>query len=239
MTHEKRPGIGDLWNSGLYEGAIWTELDNPQTSTTAKKAPNSVISWPEALSLHRRNVRAGNGDYHIDAFIHCYIDDRKYDGSRGGIWKNWKRFFGIARHFGGVLGVDFSVYADFPEPVKRYQFHKMRAIEHGAAFRGIPVIPNARWGTRETWPYYYDALPDQSMLSIGTVGSGLRRLENRPMFEAGLHELIRLKHPTALVVVGSDRYPIFEEVRKRDIEVYQYDGPTSAFWIGKGSGSHV
>ena len=76
MTHEKRPGIGDLWNSGLYEGAIWTELDNPQTSTTAKKAPNSVISWPEALSLHRRNVRAGNGDYHIDAFIHCYIDDR-------------------------------------------------------------------------------------------------------------------------------------------------------------------
>lgn len=173
MTHEKRPGIGDLWNSGLYEGAIWTELDNPQTSTTAKKAPNSVISWPEALSLHRRNVRTGNGDYHIDAFIHCYIDDRKFDGSRGGIWKNWKRFFGIARHFGGVLGVDFSVYADFPEPVKRYQFHKMRAIEHGAAFRGIPVIPNARWGTRETWPYCYDALPDQSMLSIGTVGSGL------------------------------------------------------------------
>lgn len=239
MTHEKRPGIGDLWNSGLYEGAVWTELDNPQTSTTAKESPKSVISWPGALRLHRRNVRAGNGDYHIDAFIHCYIDDQKFDGSRGGIWKNWKRFFEIAHHFGGILGVDFSVYADFPEPVKRHQFHKMRAIEHGAAFRGIPVIPNARWGTRETWPYCYDALPDQSMLSIGAVGSGLHCLENRPMFEAGLNELIRLKHPTALVVVGSDRYPIFEEVRKRDIEVYQHDGPTSAFWSSNGGGAHV
>ena len=103
----------------------------------------------------------------------------------------------------------------------------MRVIEHGAIRRGIPTIVNARWGTQETWSYCFDALPENDALCIGAVGSGLRNLENRPMFDAGLRRLIELKHPETLVVVGSANYPIFDEVRASGITVVQLDGETS------------
>lgn len=171
--------------------------------------------------------------YHIGAFVHCYIDDPKFDGDREGIWSNPERFFKIVSHFGGVLGVDFSTNADFPEPVKRHQFYKMRVIEHAANVREVPLIPNARWGTPETWPYCFDGLPDGRPLSVGTVASGLRKLENRPVFEAGLRELVRLKHPTALVVVGSASCAIFGELRARGVTIVQIDGDTNRRLSGK------
>ena len=99
--------------------------------------------------------------------------------------------------------------------------------------RNFAVIPNARWGTQETWSYCYDALPERDMLSIGVVGSQLHKLENRPVFEAGIRELIRRKHTSALVVVGSTNYQVFNELRSQGIKIYQYDGPTCAYYKGK------
>lgn len=228
-----RAGLVDIWNSTLYENAQWTELDNPVVASTVQAVPTSIVPWHEAKRIHKRNIAKGSPDYHIDAFIHCYLDDHKFDGEREGIWKKWKFFYEVARHFDGILGIDFSTYADFPEPVKRFQFHKMRVIEHGAVQRGIPTIPNARWGTPETWSYCYDSLPEDSMLSVGVVGSGLGNIENRPMFDAGMRKLIELKHPTKLVVIGSTSYPIFDEVRMLGIAVVQFDGETCSHFKSK------
>ena len=80
-----RPGVHDLWNSELYEGADWTDLDNPRVYCTAAKPPNGIISWHDAKSRHKRNIAAGDYNYHINAFIHCCIDDQKFDGEREGI----------------------------------------------------------------------------------------------------------------------------------------------------------
>ena len=233
-----RAGVNDIWNSSLYDGASWTDLDNPAVSSTAQTVPSSVIPWHEAKRIHKRNVAKGFRDYHVGAFIHCYIDDQKFDGAREGIWKQWKFFYEVAGHFDGILGVDFSTNADFPEPVKRIQFHKMRVIEHGAIQRGIPTIVNARWGTQETWSYCFDALPERGMLSIGVVGSGLNNIENRPMFDAGLKMLVELKSPRILIVVGSASYPIFDEIRTQGVSVAQFDGETCRHFKERGR-SHV
>lgn len=235
-TWEERPrnGLTDQWNSKLYENAEWTDLDNPIVHSTAEEPPSAVVPWHDAKRIHKREVARGNRSYRIRAFIHCCIDDRKFDGEREGIWKRWRFFYEVASHFEGITGIDFSTYADFPEPVKRMQFHKMRAIEHGAIERGIPVIANARWGTAETWEYCYDALPEEEPLCIGVVGSGINKIENRPMFDAGLHKLVELKRPSALVVIGSTNYPIFQEMHDSGIAVYQYDGETCSHFKGKG-----
>lgn len=186
----------------------------------------------------RTRLARGNRGYRVRAFIHCCIDDQKFDGEREGIWKRWGFFYDAASHFEGITGIDFSTNADFPEPVKRMQFHKMRAIEHGAIERGIPVIANARWGTAETWGYCYDALPEKEPLCVGVVGSGINGVENRPVFDAGLRKLIEVKRPPALVVIGSANYPIFKELRDSGIAIYQYDGETCSHFKGKG-GSRV
>ena len=229
-----RPGLSDLWNSKLYEDANWTELDNPKVYCTATRLPEAVISWHDAKRLHKRRVAAGKRSYHAHAFIHCCIDDQKFDGEREGIWRKWRFFYEVASHFDGITGIDFSTNADFPEPLKRYQFHKMRAIEHGAIQRGIPVIPSARWGTPETWGYCFDALPESSTLFVGVVGSGLNSLENRPVFDAGLLELVRQKKPKAIVVIGSANYKVFQDLRDLGITVHQLDSETSTFFKTRG-----
>ncbi len=228
-----RKGLHDMWGSDLYQGAAWSDLDNPLVHTTTATTPKDVISWHDAKHNHAKNKSSLGSDYHINAFIHCYIDDIKFDGEREGIWNNHKRFFDIASHYDGILGIDFSTNADFPEPLKRYQFHRMRVMEHASAMRGFAIIPNARWGTEETWNYCFDALPEKEMLAIGVVGSQLRSLENRPAFEAGIRELVRQKHPSAIIVVGSAKYQIFSELRSQGIKIYQYDGSTSTHFKRK------
>ena len=229
-----RKGIRDLWNAGLYENVEWSALDNPMVRATAKNPPKAVISWSDAKRLHKARIANGDRNYHVEAFIHCLVDDYEFDGVREGIWKKWDFFYKVASHFDGIAGIDFSTYADFPEPLKRYQFHKMRVMEHGANQRGIPVAPNARWGTEETWDYCFDALPVEGMLSVGTVGSGIRRIENRPVFEAGIRELVKRTRPSSLVVVGSDRHPVFRDLESEGIAIYQFDGKTSSYFKMRG-----
>lgn len=223
-----RSGLLDIWNARLCVNASWSELDNPKVQTTAAKPPDAVISWPDAKQIHERRIKAGDREYHVNVTIHCYIDDHKFDGIREGIWKRWDLFYKIAQHFDGIMGIDFSTYADFPEPLLRYQFFRMRVIEHGAIQRGIPVIVNARWGAPHTWEYCFDALPEQQMLSIGAVGSGLKTIENRQMFEKGLFELVKRKRPTALVVVGAAQYPALKVVQNSGVPVYSYESAANA-----------
>lgn len=117
--------------------------------------------------------------------------------------------------------------------MKRFQFYRMRAMEYGANVRGLALVPNARWGTAETWPYCFDGLPEGRPLSVGTVASGLRELGNRPVFEAGLRELVKLKRPSALVVVGSANYEVFEGLREQGIEIAQIDSDTNRRFSSK------
>lgn len=220
----------DLWNSQLYRGASFTELDNPVVKTTAVAPPKEIIAWTKAKAYHKRQIANGNHNYTHPAFIHFYTHDYEFDGEREGIWRNWQNFYAVASHFAGIIGPDFSTCADFPDPLKRMQFHKMRVIEYGANARNIPVIVNARWGTEETWDYCFDAVPAQQMLCIGTVGSGLKHPESRPPFERGLRELVRRKQPSSLVVVGSDRYSVFDELKSEGLIIYQLDSDTCAFY---------
>ena len=80
-----RKGIFDMWKSSLYQGVTLSELDNPLVHTTATDPPKAVVSWHEAKNKHAKNVAFLGDDYHINAFLHCYIDDVKFDGEREGI----------------------------------------------------------------------------------------------------------------------------------------------------------
>ena len=73
-----RPGIVDVWNAFMLDGATYAEHDIPNCPTTANKIPSQLISWSKAKQLHKRFI-SSNKNYHINAFIHFYIDDSKFD----------------------------------------------------------------------------------------------------------------------------------------------------------------
>ena len=66
----------------MVEKATFSKHDIPLCPTTAKKIPEKLIGYDEAKTIHNKMVRNKKLNYHINAFIHFYIDDSKFDGKR-------------------------------------------------------------------------------------------------------------------------------------------------------------
>jgi len=229
-----RPGIKDIWNARIVRDAQWTKYDLPINPNVATMPPRSVVSWKSARRIHRNRLSIGDTNYRIAAHVHFFLDDEKFDGSRCGIWADPEGFLEIISHFDGVAGIDFSTHPDFPCPILDYQFYRIRAMEYYASVNGVDTIQNARWGDPSTWDYCFDTLHAHAPLVVGTVGSGLRLIENRPLFEAGIRELVCAFDPKPLVVVGSAQQEIFHKIRRAGTEILQFDGDTAAHFAKRG-----
>ncbi|MDO5295548.1 MAG: DUF4417 domain-containing protein [bacterium] len=221
-----RPGIKDIWNAFMVKGATFTKNDIPICPTTATETPKDIIPWTEAKRIYKRERAAGKRKFHISAFVCFYLDDYKFDGPTG-IWHKYAQALRILRHFDGVITPDFSTYQDFAYPIKLGNTYRMRAFVYWLGTKGIPVINNVRWGTPETYSYCFDGIEQNSIVAIGTVGSSPRKLIDRPRFEAGLKELVRVLKPRTIIVYGSDNYPCFDELRKQDIEIIAFKSHTA------------
>ncbi|MBE5806800.1 MAG: DUF4417 domain-containing protein [Clostridiales bacterium] len=222
-TIKARKGVVDLWNAFMLGGAeLNMDTDMPLCPTTTQTIPIALISWREAKRIHRKEMLRRNRQYHCDVFIHFYCDDQYFDGKLSSIWTFPKKALCVIRHFAGIIAPDFSTNADFPDPLKRWQFYRMNAFDAWVGQQGVPVIANARWGTPETWDYCFSGFRCGDMVAIGTVASGLRSLENRDQFEVGLRELIERVHPPTIVVYGSVNTSCFRALEQQGIRIVAF-----------------
>ena len=228
-----RNGLQDMWNAFMLEEAKFSVNDIPLCPTTATAVPTRLIAYDEAKAIHKKEMSCGNHSYRVDAFIHFYIDDQKFDGKQSSIWLYPKKALDIICHFAGIIAPDFSTYADFPEPLKLWNFYRMNAFGYWTGANGIPTISNSRWGTEETWRYCFDGNPENSMLAIGAVASGIKRLKNRPLFEKGLYQLVELKHPHTIIVYGSANYACFDFLRQQGVNIVSFRSRTAEAYAGR------
>lgn len=234
-----RNGCADMWNAFMVRGAKFIMgSDIPVCPCTAKDIPKRLISYVDAKHLHKINSRSNN-DYQIDAYVHFYIDDQKFDGPKSSVWLYPYKALEILRHFSGVITVDFSTNADFPDPIKRYNTYRMRALGFWLGTQGISVINNVRWGTEETWNYCFDGIPLYSTVAIGTVASGIKKLENRQDFETGLNKMVELLKPHTIIVYGSANYDCFKKLVDIGIQIIPFPSDTSLAFVSKKGGSCV
>ena len=222
-----RSGLLDMWNAYMVENAIFSENDIPLCNTTATSIPKELIGYDVAKQIHKTQLASGNKDYHINAFIHFFIDEQNFDGPRSSIWLYPEKALEIISHFDGIIAPDFSTFLDFPEPLFRWNLYRMNAFGHWISTYGIAVISNGRWGYEYSWDYCFDGNPKNNMIAIGTVASGLKLLSNRPVFKAGLNELVNRLHPTCLIIYGSSKYECIEEIKNRGIEIVSFPSKTS------------
>ncbi len=222
-----RNGLQDMWNAFMVKGAKFSANDIPICPTTATSLPTRLISFDEAKAIHKKELQHSNSDYHVDAFVHFYIDDQKFDGKRSSIWLYPEKALMVLHHFSGIIAPDFSTYADFPKPIKYWNFYRMNAFGYWIGSLGIPVISNARWGTEDTWHYCFDGNPHNSVLAVGTIASGIHRLKNRPLFENGLFKMVEKLRPHTIIIYGSANYHCFDELRNQGIHVVSYPSKTS------------
>ena len=94
-----------------------------------------------------------------------------------------------------------STFQDFPYPLKLWNTYRTRAFGYWyGTICGNPVYNNVRWGTPETYGYCFDGLPKHDVVVIGTVGGSPRKKIDRPRFEQGLNEMVRVLHPHTIIV---------------------------------------
>ena len=221
-----RKNCKDLWNAFMVKGAIFSKNDIPLCPTTAVEVPKKVISYKEARAIYKKEIKK-NHDFKEDAYVHFYIDDYVFDCKRKGIWANPKEAYNLLKHFEGIIAPDFSTYLDFPYPLKLFNYYRMYAFGYWyGTICHKNVIVQARWDYEDSFSYCFDGIREGDMVCIGTIASGLKRLENRKRFEDGLKELIRLKHPPILIIIGSINIPIFKELEAQGIKNIRFKSET-------------
>lgn len=218
----------------MVEGATWSDHDIPYCPTTAKEPPKNLISFKKAKTLCNEAKARGISDYHIDAFVHFYLDDQNFVGKRKSIWSNPEEAISVVRHCDGLITPDFSTYADFPDPIKRDATYKMRAFGFFMASQGFEVINNVRWGTSETWEYCFDGIPEHSIIAIGTIASDIRRIDNRPLFEGGFTEMVKRIKPRTIVFYGSANNHCIKELERNGIEIIAFPSETECAYKKEG-----
>lgn len=225
-VRSRRTGLRDIWNAFMLEGARYTSNDIPFCPTTATKVPAGIITWVEARRICKDKYASGVKNFRSENFVCFYIDDHKFDGPSG-IWWNPRNALKVLRHFAGVITPDFSTYNDFPEPIKRYNTFRMRAIGYWLGKNGIAVINNIRWGSAETYSYCFDGVSVNSLVAIGTVGGRPRELKDRARFNSGISEMMRVLSPHTIIVYGSANYPCFKTLTAQGVEVVAYSSQTA------------
>lgn len=232
MNQNIRPGCKDIWNAFMADGASFGKYDVPFCPTTATHIPVYQVTWEEARQIHKKHIVKKEYDYHENAFVNWYLDDYKFDGPRG-IWNGYKFVLKVLRHFAGAITPDFSTNQDFPEAIKIYATYRMRLYGYWLGRNGIPIINNVRWGTPETFSYCFEGIPVNSIVAIGTVGGGPRKLVDRERFETGLYKMVEALRPHSILVYGSANGECFENLRAQGIRVVSYQSKTATVFEGR------
>lgn len=233
--NKPRKGCKDIWNAAFLDGARFTEgNDIPICFKCNGTIPEGLISYDDALGLHKRLVRR-DPSYQVNKYVHFFIDDQKFDGNRSSIWLCPEKLIDLLCHFAGVISPDYSTYADFPDSLKRWNIYRMRAFDYIFQKNGIHVVPNVRWGTAETWSYCFDGIPMNGIIAVGVIASGIKKVENRKCFMDGLCKAIHLLKPHTIVIYGSDNYDLFDKIREQGINIVSFPSKTSLAFKKEGN----
>ena len=234
LSTKNRKGIKDVWwRPYMVTGAKFSVNEIPFCPTTATALPTMIITYKEAKDIYNREMRRGNKWFTHLAFVCFYEDDGNFDSILG-IWFRSSHAYKILSHFAGIITPDFSTYQDFPYPLKLWNTYRMRAFGYWyGTICGNAVYNNVRWGTSETYGYCFDGLPKHDVVVIGTVGGSPRKIIDRPRFEQGLNEMVRVLHPHTIIVYGSANYPCFKKLQKQGINIIAYSGKTNKAFEGR------
>lgn len=220
-----RNGLKTIWwKPELVEEAMFDDMDIPFCPTITSGIPSRIITYEEAKAIFRKKFKK-DPEFKLDYYVCFYIDDYKFDTFRG-IWFSPRRAMHVLRHFKGIITPDFSTYLDFPLPLKLWNTYRMRAFGYWCGMQGLEVINNVR-GSVIDFSYCFRGIPTGSVIAIGTVGSGLKLLENRGQFRLWLDELVKVLRPKAIIIYGSSNYEEIQRLHNLSIEIYQFEGRTS------------
>lgn len=150
--------------------------------------PDDIISFNYMLSAKEKNVG-----------IHFYVDDYQFER----IWTQPQTYIEKMQEFQCVFTPDFSLYTEMPIAMKIWNIYRSRLIGQMCQRAGLNVIPTVSWCEAATFDFCFDGLPENSVLSISTIG--VKRDSGAfAIWKAGVDEMIKRLHPHTLLIYGGE-----------------------------------
>lgn len=150
--------------------------------------PENLIGFNYALTAKSK-----------DAGVHFYLDDYQFER----VWNKPLEYIDILQEFDCCFTPDFSLYMDMPISMKIWNTFRSRLIGQLMQDAGLTVIPTVSWAEEETFEFCFDGLPENSVLTISTIGVK-KETEAFEIWKKGVEELIKRKHPSCLLVYGGE-----------------------------------
>ena len=128
--------------------------------------------------------------------------------------------------YDGVISPDFSIPITSPNFIQLESIGKSRIIGSWLQRMGVEVIPNIRWGGRDTYKFAFDAVEPGGSVAVGTLGC-TKDVELRTLLRDGFAEMVRRIEPSLIVIYGAVREDIVFPAHEAGIEVLPFECETS------------
>lgn len=151
--------------------------------------PKRLVGFNYALSMKRERKKG--------SYCHFFLDDYQFERT----WRHPEQYLKTLSEFDGVLTPDFSLYADMPMPMQRWNIYRARALGYYWQRNGMTVIPTLGWSTPDSYDFCFDGIPMRSTVAVSTVGV-INSKDSMNLWRYGMDEALYRLDPSRVLVYG-------------------------------------
>ena len=211
MYRNENRVIEDSFGAFLVSGANFTTTEEYpiiEKEMVSDTPPLKMMPFDKAL-----NYQGDLKDY----YICTYARDITFERVR----RNPQKYVHFFQRCAGIIGFDYSIHSDMPIIKQKAQMYDNLALTYYYGSLGIPVIPNLRCGVDELMPEFFEAIPKDSLVAVGTHGF-IKEIPQKAEWYCFLDSVIKKLRPKGIVVYGRLSGHVFDELSGR-CQFYYYE----------------
>lgn len=166
----------------------------------AKTIPVDIMPFSKAINYR--------GDL-SNTFICTYSPDKTFERVR----RNPQKYLSFFKRTAGLIGFDFSIHSDMPLIKQKSQIYDNLALTYYYGNHDIPVIPNVRSGIDELTTEFFECIPKNSTIAVGTHGF-MKETREKYEWYCFLEQVINDLRPKNIIVYGTLTSRIFDDLKK-------------------------
>ena len=192
----------DVFHAYLVKGAAFDGKWDVPIIPGSTAVPEFLIPFSE--------TNRGRCSYIERPWVHFFEGDRRIER----LWNRPNTYLPLLKKYAGAISPDFSLHKDMPLALQAYNTYRGKALGYWLTANEIPVIPNIRWGDKNSYEFCFSGVLPGSIVAIGSHGT-LKKKNEKFLFLNGFDEMLKRLKPGKVLVYG--RTP--DDIRRRCEEI--------------------
>lgn len=208
----------DVFHAWMLEGVHYAgSLDMPILKKV-QHFPRELISFSDAMNKNCTD---------FDKTVHFFEDDNRIER----FWNNPHAYIEKLSKFDSVIGLDYSVCWDFPEPVKSYNYFRNSVCTYWLQNKLTIAIPQVRC---ENYNYknVLAGFPKNSTLAIG-ARSMVKDKRDRKVLKESIKHIVDYLEPLNIIWYGSNKYRVADYIIYKGIPIQFFEGKSKGMTTSK------